>query len=203
MAYYLNVEDFQLNNNTLTNNISGVSLIMFYTQSCPHSNAFMPQYQSLQGSIVGINFGLCCLDGKNHQLSKMSLSSSTPIKGVPKFILYTDGTPFAEYTGQRNRQAILKFLNDIVVQLKQKQSFTKPQRSRQEPLVTPGRIAPPNARGAAPTPGQGATTQYKITPSTGVKEYETSYGLPYNAGNEANFLEYENAYFNKDGSKKR
>jgi hypothetical protein len=38
------------------------------------------------------------------------------------------------------------------------------------------------------------TVPYKISPSTGVKEYNTSYGLPFNVNNEVTFLEYEKAY---------
>lgn len=200
--YYLNVEDFGLNNDTLTHNINGISLVMFYSQSCKFCSAFMPQYQTLPGSIIGVSFALCSVDGRNNQLIKMSKSSSTPISGVPKFILYTDGIPYVEYTGQRNRQAVLSFLQDIVVKLNQKQSFTKPKRSR-EALESPSRIAPPNS--GPPGRGGGNTEpsssgKFKITPSTGVKEYESSYGLPYNAGNEANFLEYESAYVNKGGA---
>jgi len=39
-----------------------------------------------------------------------------------------------------------------------------------------------------------SSESYKITPNTGVKEYETSYGRPYNTLNERDFLDYEQAY---------
>ncbi len=204
--YYLNVEDFALSDNMLTHSIPGITLVMFFTQTCKFCSTFMPQYQSLPGSIIGVNFALCCLDGKNGQIVKMSKSSSTPIPNVPKFILYTDGIPYIEYTGQRNRQSVLSFLQDIVIKLNQKQSFTKPKRSR-EALETPhggaaagGRIMPPASRNSGGAPEAQGGSKFKIIPSTGVKEYETSYGLPYNAGNEANFLEYESAYLNKGGA---
>ena len=209
--YYLNTEDFALNGNNLIIGVNGITLVMFYSQNCKYCSAFMPQYLSLPGSIIGVNFGLCCVDGKNNQIIKMSKTSSTPIAGVPKIILYNDGVPYVEYTGQRNRQNILQFLQDILIKLNQKQSFTKPKRTRSgvENLE-----APPPSRGSGgalmkpPMPSAGGvggppkTASYKITQSTGVKEYETSYGLPYNAGNEANFLEYESAYLNEKGNKR-
>ena len=34
----------------------------------------------------------------------------------------------------------------------------------------------------------------RIDPETGVKEYKTSYGRPYNIGTEKDFIEYEKAY---------
>jgi len=42
--------------------------------------------------------------------------------------------------------------------------------------------------------GQQDASRFRIVPSTGVKEYEASYGRPYNTANEADYLESLSAY---------
>lgn len=195
-VYYLNATDFGKEDNHLVVNMSGISLVMFHSQRCNHCRNFLPEFKRLPGSIVGINFGICSVDESNRVVVQMSQQSSTPIDAVPKFILYNNGLPYVEYTGQRRGQSIIAFLQDIVSRLDQKQPFaTRPPRSRQAP--SDGGVGPTRPPQNVPTPPQQRTDQsssYKITPSTGVKEYETSYGRPYNTLNEQDFLEYENAY---------
>lgn len=238
---YLNAGDFRSENGNLMANLGGLTLVMFHSQRCNYCINFLPVFKTLPGSIMGVNFGLFCVDNENKYIVEMSKQSSTPIVSVPKFILYTDGMPNVEYSGQRSRQGIIAFLQEIITKLNQKQSFTRPHRTRQQmppqqmqqqmapqmpqqqmypaappapppqpypqpmqaPMPPPGFAAsggpsrPPGMQATAP---QGATP-YKIVPTTGVKEYETSYGRPFNTTNEADFLEYENAYRASQASK--
>ncbi len=176
---------------------------MFHSHRCGHCVNFLPEFKKLPGSIRGVNFGLCSVDDGNRVVVQMSQQSTTPISAVPKFILYSDGIPYVEYSGQRSRQAILGFLQEIINKLNQKQSFTRPRRSRQPPPQQQQPVAS-NIQNTIPTRPSGVmggtgqeqsgATPYRITPSTGVKEYDTSYGRPYNTLNESDFLEYENAY---------
>jgi hypothetical protein len=184
---YLNVQDFSLDSGKLVLNLNGISLVMFESKDCEHCKKFVADYSKLPGTIIGINFGRCSLDGANRQIAKMAERTTTPLKTVPKFILYNDGTPYAEYSGTRSFQGITSFLTEIMSKLGQKQSFSvPPQRNRQIQQQMP--------RQQQQMPQEPEREPWKITPSTGVREYETSYGLPYNAGNEAIFLEYERAY---------
>ena len=217
--YYLNSGDFSQESGHLAANIGGITLVMFHSQRCSHCVNFLPEFKRLPGAIRGVNFGSCCVDDGNRVILQMSKQSSTPIDAVPKFILYNDGIPYVEYSGQRSRQAIIGFLQEIISKLNQKQSFTRPRRSRQQPVQQEMPMQPPapssmptmppsdsgNGGPTRPTgmmggQGQGQDQQggnnnsYRITPSTGVKEYDTSYGRPYNTLNESDFLEYENAY---------
>ena len=165
---------------------------------------FLPEFKQMPAMMHGINFGLCNVDGPNRAIVQMSKASSTPITAVPKFILYNNGIPYVEYSGQRSRQAVMGFLQDIISKLDQKQSFTRPRRTRQpdgppmqEQQHHGGMPQPPpgmNGGGQQHGQGGGQNQSYKITPSTGVKEYETSYGRPYNTINEQEFLDYEAAY---------
>lgn len=197
--YYLNANDFSQEGNHMSANIGGLTLIMFHSQRCTHCVNFIPVFKSLPNSIRGINFGLCSVDNANRDIIRMSQNSSTPIRAVPKFILYNDGLPYVEYSGQRSQQAILSFLQEITNKLNQKQSFTqRPLRSRQN--MGGGMPSRPMTTNHQQQETH-TNTSFKITPSTGVKEYETSYGRPYNTLNEMDFLEYENAYRKQMGGK--
>ncbi len=212
--YYLNASDFGQEGGHLAANIGGITLIMFHSQRCGHCVNFLPEYKRLPGTIRGVNFGICSVDDSNRVIVQISKQSSTPISAVPKFILYNDGIPYVEYSGQRSRQAILGFLQEIISKLNQKQSFTRPRRTRQQhsqqiPIgmgstagggmsgISQNSGGPTRPTGIMGGTGQdqgGGNKPYRITPTTGVKEYETSYGRPYNTLNETDFLEYENAY---------
>lgn len=196
--YYMNSNDFGMEGSHLVANIGGLTFIMYHSQRCNHCINFLPVFKSLPNYIKGINLGICCVDNDNHSVIERSLSSSTPIKAVPKFILYNDGIPYVEYTGLRNIQSIINFLNDIIAKLDQKQNFVRPRRhiSQQQEQHTPQLPSQVNNR----QPEE--QKKYSITPSTGVKEYETSYGRPYNTTNENEFLEYESAYKQKLGNNK-
>lgn len=190
--YYLNANDFGQEGEHLVANIGGLTFLMFHSQRCGHCMKFLPEFQNMPGAIRGVNFGLCNVDNANKIILQMSSHTSTPITSVPKFILYNDGVPAVEYKGQRSRQAILAFLTDMIKECDQKQSFVRPKRSRQP---GPAQERAPQMVSAPPQmePPGPAQQPYKIS-NTGVKEYETSYGRPYNTLNEADFLEYENAY---------
>jgi hypothetical protein len=214
--YYLNNADFGLEGGHMVANIGGLSFIMFHSQRCAHCVKFLPEFKTLPGTIRGVNFALCCVDDPSRTLIELSRNSSTPIKTVPKFILYNDGVPYIEYNLQRSRGSILNFLQDIIQKLDQKQSFTsRPRRTRQfgqeqqyqqqpqqqnlprSPM--PQQQAPPQQQptGQMGQMGGGQMSQARqntvITPTTGVKQYETSYGLPYNM-TEQLFLDYQDAY---------
>ena len=206
--HYLNANDFSQEGGHLAANIGGITFVMFHSQRCGYCPKFIPEFTQLPRVIRGINFGLCSVDDGNRIIVQLSQNSSTPIKSVPKFILYNDGIPYIEYNGQRSRQAILAFLQEIISKLNQKQVFTRPRRSRQAVQEMPtgmesqldgggggGPTRPGGVMGGTGQEQSVATKQpYRITPSTGVKEYDTSYGRPYNTLNESDFLDYENAY---------
>lgn len=197
--HYLNASDFGQEGNHLVANIGGLTFVMFHSQRCSYCNNFLPEFKQLPNILRGINFGLCSVDDGNRALVQMSKASSTPISAVPKFVLYNNGIPYAEYTGQRSRQAVIAFLQEVIGKISQPQGFARPRRTRQEQPMPPMQApTQPPAQGTPSRPPSSgmpqANSSVKITPSTGVKEYETSYGRPYNTLNENDFLEYENAY---------
>jgi len=214
-VHYLNAEDFGLEQGHLVTNVPGLLFVMFTSKKCKYCDDFMPEFKSLPNAIVGVNFGICNVDDANRRVLSLSVNSSTPIKGVPKFVLYQEGMPYVEYTGARTAQAVLNFMKEIFAKLNQKRQFDQPQRSRigasgSGPMPAQGHGSPqgglpPRGAGGMGVGGvqgqhqqQGPPQQgFKINPSTQVKEFETSYGRPYNVGNDQEFLAYENAYLNK------
>lgn len=195
--YFLNSGDFgQQGNHLAAITMPGISLVMFHTTTCSHCIKFIPEFKMLPGTIRGVNFGLCNVDDDNRQLVAMAKHSTTPITSVPKFVLYNEGMPYVEYSGQRNIQAIAGFLQEMISKLGEKQTFTRPRRTRQPMDQQPNSAGPtrPTTMMDVNQDQQASNAAYKITPSTGVKEYETSYGRPYNTLNESDFLEYEGAY---------
>jgi len=210
--YYLKAHDFAQENGHLVANIGGITFTMFHSQKCGHCVNFLPEFKTLPSLIRGINFCICSVDNENASILQKCAETSTPISAVPKFILYSDGIPYVEYSGPRNRQRIIEFLQEIIEKLNQKQEFARPRRSRNDENHGAPRInqvnnsmpTRPTAVAPSQAPPDNSGKQYNITPSTGVKEYETSYGRPYNTLNEMEFLEYENAYKQQmNGNKKK
>ena len=194
--HYLSVNDFGKNGNHLIINVQGLTFVMFETGSCKWCSSFKGEFQNLANSVGNINFALCNLDGNNKEIARISKNSSTPISAVPKFILYNNGMPVAEYTSARNSQSILKFLQEMLNTFGQRQSFSAPrQPPRQAGL--PNRPQQPQAQRPSQGSGQGQDPNlgaYKLSPENGVKEFQTSYGRPYNTSSENEFIEYEQAY---------
>lgn len=187
--HYLNVGDFATRGKTLVLNMQGLTFVMFTSNRCIHCTKFAPEFRMLPNTMRGVNFAVCNVDGNNNQIVQMASTTTTPFKGVPKFILYNDGMPFVEYNGQRSHQAVIQFLQEMIGKLDQKQSFTaKPMRSRQG-------MGMEQQQQQQQMPQQ-APPRFKLNENTQVKEYETSYGRPYNTTNETEFLEAESAYKN-------
>lgn len=182
---YLSTNDFSKQGSHMQINMDGLSFVMFHSQRCPHCINFLPEFKNLPNVQRGVNFGICNIDEGNRRVVDLSSNSTTPIKAVPKFLFYIDGVPYVEYNGQRNIQAVVNFLQEIISKTDQKQQFARTRRTRQQEMM-------PQQAGMhqSPPPEQ---PKFQLS-ETGVKIYETSYGRPYNTSNESDFLAYEDAY---------
>jgi hypothetical protein len=199
--YFLQSSDFSIENGKLAINMGGITLVMFYSQKCSYCMTFLPEFKKLPSNMMGVNFALCSVDDPKKMVVQMSHHTTTPIKNVPKFLLYNDGIPQVEYNGQRNRQSVIAFLEEVLPSLNQRSAFTRPRRTRQDEvqMQMPQQsqmVQPPRQNMQVQSPQQ-VQQPYTISPQGGVKEYATSYGRPYNTINEEEFLEYEKAYSKK------
>lgn len=117
---FLNSQDFQLNqgkNGTLlTTKIPGLSLLLFCSPRCPHSNNLLPIFKKLPTLINGCNFGIINVS-KNRQLVQMSQQSITPITYVPYILLFVNGKPYMVYNGPHTEQNITEFVVEVANKL--------------------------------------------------------------------------------------
>jgi len=218
--YYLTSEEFSVEDRKLAIGLPGTTLVMYTTKGCTHCIKYLPEYKMLPKRMTGITFAICDLD-ENRGISRMSQTTVTPIDKVPKLILYINGLPKAVYSGTRNNAEIMKFIQEVLSTLNQKQSAAvdprvqahpnQPQQSQQQQQHARHiQNAPQPSQQQAfsqsfPAPprqpmhsagGQQSQqdNRFRIVPSTGVKEYDASYGRPYNTANEADYLESVAAY---------
>lgn len=126
---YLSYEDFSIQpakkgGHVLCNNIEGVSLVLIYSQQCPHCNDIFPHFKNLPRIIPQCKFALLNIN-KNEQVAHMSSKTIAPITYVPFMILYVNGRPAMKYNGEKTTTAISQFVNEVLSRLKMKTSFTQ------------------------------------------------------------------------------
>lgn len=106
----------------LCNSIRGISLILFYSTRCQHSQALIPIFKSLPGSIGGCQFGMINVTNERDIIT-MSSSTVAPIQYVPLIIMFINGKPFIRYDGPHDAAEIRKFLVEVTSKLQTKDKF--------------------------------------------------------------------------------
>ena len=74
--------------------IPGVVFVMFKTDSCGMCAQVTPMFEGLSNSELRVKFAIANVTKYRNIIGK-ARTTSTPIKGVPYFILYNNGKPFA------------------------------------------------------------------------------------------------------------
>lgn len=119
---FLTSEDFTIqqtqNMNVLVNNISGISLILYYSTQCVYCQKCIPMFKKLPDMVNGCNFGMVNVS-MNRQLLQMANSSTTPITYVPYIILYVNGHPYIRYDGPSDINNIVQFVVQVSNQVHQ------------------------------------------------------------------------------------
>ena len=144
--FYLQEKDFSLQEgkkgNVLCCNTRGITLILFYSKSCPHCSDVLPVFQTLPRVVPHCQFGL--LNISNHmRVAEMSINSICPIEYVPFIVLYINGRLFMKYTGPKTLEDIAKFLNDVISRLNTKKNFSSLKIDSQENEIPPYSIGVP------------------------------------------------------------
>ena len=96
----------------LEHNISGFSLILFYSNNCTHCKRFIPIFKSLPGNVSGWQFGLLNIN-KNKRVVKLSAGTITPITFVPYIIMYYNGKPYMRYDGPQEMAEVKDFVKSV------------------------------------------------------------------------------------------
>jgi hypothetical protein len=121
---FLSADDFFVvqsqSQSFLSHSIYGISLILFYSNGCNHSNRFLPIFKSISNTTYGCQFGMINVSTNRHVI-QMSQSTVTPLKFVPLLILYLNGHPYMIYDGPKEVYYIQTFISEISNSMSSKQ----------------------------------------------------------------------------------
>lgn len=108
----------------MCNNISGFSLILFYSTQCQHCKTLIPTFKRLPGTIGGCQFGMVNVS-TNKSCVRMSRDTIAPITYVPYIVLYINGKPFMRYNGPPHENEIRRFVIEVANKIQNKQKFAQ------------------------------------------------------------------------------
>lgn len=130
---YLTHNDFHIQQGQkaliMCHKIPGMSLILFYSNSCQYCQHIIPIFKTLPGKIHGCQFGLVNIS-TSKQCVAMSKEASPRIQYVPFIVLYIDGKPFMIYKDDYDAGKITKFIIDVAAKLQQRQKFANNQQAQ-------------------------------------------------------------------------
>lgn len=132
---FLTSQDFELVRNAdgtgtvLAHNISGLSLVLFYSTSCPHCNSLLPIFrQKLPKVVAGCRFAMVNVATNNMELVSRSQGTDFPIEVVPHIVIYVDGYPYHAYDTQwpRSEEHLKQYIAEIASQLTARKFDARP-----------------------------------------------------------------------------
>jgi len=109
----------------------GLTLVLFYSNDCPHCEALIKQFKQLPTMINGCQFAMANV-GRYTSIVQMSRSTIVPINYVPDVILFVNGFPYVRYEGASDIEAITTFLFEMNKKIKNF-SFMENQSESQHP----------------------------------------------------------------------
>lgn len=89
--------------------MTGISIILFYSNQCVYCQQMIPMYKRLPGMINGCHFAMVNLS-VNSRVVQMAKTTIAPIQYVPMIVLYVNGKPFMKYNGPNNAESICQFV---------------------------------------------------------------------------------------------
>lgn len=95
----------------------GLTLVLFYSNDCPHCEALIKQFKQLPSMINGCQFAMANV-GRYTSIVQMSRSTIVPINYVPDVILFVNGFPYVRYEGASDIEAITTFLLEMNKKIK-------------------------------------------------------------------------------------
>ena len=124
---FLSSDDFTINKgskgNILCHDITGFSLILFYSTQCVYCQTLIPIFKTLPGTIGGCQFGMINVS-TNKKCVQMSKDTIAPISYVPYIALYIHGKPFMRYNGPHDGNEIRRFILEVANKVQSKQKFS-------------------------------------------------------------------------------
>jgi thiol-disulfide isomerase/thioredoxin len=121
--YTLTSRNFQViegqTKNSLCVNVPNQILVFYKTSGCTYCKLLEPIVRQLANEDKRITYGI--VDFTNDKaIVKMSRETTTVIETVPQLILYSDGKPYAKFTGEKNLNSLKSFLTTTLNTIAQK-----------------------------------------------------------------------------------
>ena len=126
----------------------GMTLVLFYSNQCPHCQSFMKDFKQLPSVMNGCQFAMTNIE-KYPAIAQMSRSTIVPIQYVPDIILFVNGFPYVRYEGAPDISSITTFLLEMNKKIKSI-GFMEPSPSARPPAHPP--VIPPSSTTFPSTP---------------------------------------------------
>jgi len=126
---FLSEQDFSIQQGKkgklLCNNLSGISLVLFFSKQCKHCVSLYPIFERLPQHIPGCQFALLNVS-TNPSVARMSQETILPLTHVPFLILFVNGKPFLRYNGEKSLNALANFVSEVLnrIQTQTTKNFT-------------------------------------------------------------------------------
>jgi thiol-disulfide isomerase/thioredoxin len=110
---FLTTEDFSLAGQTLSNGIShGYSLILFFSNRCPHCSMAQNILSHLSDTVVGCEFGMINLD-ENKGVIRTAAKSNLKLEYVPLLVFFANGKAYMMYAGPLDEGNVRQFIEQV------------------------------------------------------------------------------------------
>lgn len=111
---FMKAEDFRVgNDNSLLHTINnGYSLILFYSNQCPHCDTAIDIFKYLQRTVAGCEFGMINIDENKSIISTMK-KSVLPLEYVPLLVFFANGKAYMMYSGPLKDANIRQFIEQV------------------------------------------------------------------------------------------
>ena len=127
---YLGEQDFYVDKGTkgpvICLQYKDIHFVFFHANKdvCSYCDTAKPEFIKLAQFISGAKFGLCNLSTESNLITK-SLNTVIPLNKVPLFILFVNGRPFMNYTGEKTLNHFVEFMQNVIKRLKTQQVFNQ------------------------------------------------------------------------------
>lgn len=114
---FLDEGDFSFTNSKngklLSHKLPGLSFVLFYTNGCKYCKIMAETFKKLPSLYKGIKFCMFNLTNKLNFIQTVKKETITPIDYVPYMMVYVNGIPYVQYTGEYDVNKCLAFLSNV------------------------------------------------------------------------------------------
>ncbi len=109
----------------LVHRIPGITVVFFYSISCPICKPLFQDFKGLPGKVHGVNFAVANVSANNMRIQQMAEASVTPIRYVPYIVVYVNGKFYLEYRGPKKIENIARASYEIATKIQTGKDFSQ------------------------------------------------------------------------------